>query len=258
MQLGRYYQKLLEIGTAMLLNGRELVLEKVQQKFVEFPELEMKWPTIASMKNLDEAKTLFRLANTQYKRALEFYILDGFVTENVLIKQGMSQLYRHLIQLEASDERKEMMLNRRKEMLEALQGELNPNHYQIRMMEFGAELSEIYSDLYDLEWRKQKKSLEAITNTAKKSIENANAFTSIIYKKDDPAEKYEYITSMLNLELSVTSKLTKWATQDPRERIDKTKEAYDIYLRIDKFVKDWMEYKKYTSEEDVPEDAVRQ
>ena len=80
----------------------------------------MKWPTIANMKNLDEAKTLFRLANTQYKRALDFYILDGFVTENVLIKQGMSQLYRHLIQLEPSDERKEMMLNRRKEMLEAL------------------------------------------------------------------------------------------------------------------------------------------
>ena len=59
------------------------------------------------------------------------------------------------------------------------------------MMEFGAELSEIYSDLYDLEWRKKKKSLEAINTAAKKSIENADAFTSIIYKKDDPAEKYE-------------------------------------------------------------------
>ena len=64
MQLGRYYQKLLEIGTAMLLNGQELILDKVQQKFVEFPELEMKWPTITNMKTLDEAKTLFRLANT--------------------------------------------------------------------------------------------------------------------------------------------------------------------------------------------------
>ena len=53
-------------------------------------------------------------------------MLDGFVTENVLIKQSMSQLYRHLIQMEPSDERKEMMLNRRKEMLEALQSELNP------------------------------------------------------------------------------------------------------------------------------------
>lgn len=160
--------------------------------------------------------------------------------------------------MEPSDDRKEMMLNRRKEMLEALQSELNPQHYQIRMMEFGAELSEIYSDIYDLEWRKKKKSLEAINAAGKKSIENANSFTSIIYKKDDPADKYEYVTSMLNLELSVTSKLTKWVTQDPRERIDKTKEAYDIYLRIDKFVKEWMEYKKYATEQDIPEEAIRQ
>ena len=70
----------------MLLNGYELELEKVQQRFVEFPELDMNWPIITQMANLDDAKTLFRLANTQYKRALEFYVLDGFVTENVLIK----------------------------------------------------------------------------------------------------------------------------------------------------------------------------
>lgn len=170
----------------------------------------------------------------------------------------MSQLYRHLIQLEQSDQRKHMMLNRRIEMLEALQGQLNPNHYQIRMMEFGAELSEIYSDVYDLECRKEKKSFEDINAAAQKSIENANAFTSIIYKKDDPSDKFEYATSMLNLELSVTSKLTKWITADGRERIDKTKQAYDIYLKIDKYVAEWMAYKNYAKVEDIPEEAVRQ
>lgn len=53
---------------------------------MEFPELEMKWPTITNVKSYDDGKTLFRLANTQFKRALEFYVLDGYVTENVLIK----------------------------------------------------------------------------------------------------------------------------------------------------------------------------
>lgn len=66
------------------------------------------------------------------------------------------------------------------------------------------------------------------------------------------------MTSMLNLELSVTSKLTKWITADPRERIDKTKQAYDIYLRIDKYVADWMSFKKYAKVEDIPEEPVRQ
>ena len=86
MQIGKYYLKRLEIGAAMLINGYEFDLDKVQSKFVEFPELEMKWPVLTQLKSLDDAKTLFRLANTQFKRALERYVLDGFVTEHVDIK----------------------------------------------------------------------------------------------------------------------------------------------------------------------------
>ena len=48
----------------MLLGGYEFNFEKVAQKFVEFKELQMNWPEIASVKDLDDAKTLFRLANT--------------------------------------------------------------------------------------------------------------------------------------------------------------------------------------------------
>jgi len=33
-----------------------------------------------------------------------------------------------------------------------------------------------------------------------------------VYKKEDPQEKFEYLTTMLNLELTVCSKLTKWIT----------------------------------------------
>ena len=88
MQIGQYYLKRLEIGVGMLVNGYEIDLEQVKKRFVEFPELEMKWPEIHQCMNLDDAKTLFRLANTQFKRALEYYVLDGFVTENVLINQG--------------------------------------------------------------------------------------------------------------------------------------------------------------------------
>lgn len=60
----------------------------------------MNWPEIKSVKSDEDAKTLFRLANTQFKRALEYFVLDGFVTENVLIKQGQSALYKHLCKIE--------------------------------------------------------------------------------------------------------------------------------------------------------------
>ena len=60
----------------------------------------MKWPELGQVGTIEEAKTMFRLANTQYKRALERFVLDGFVTENVTIKQGMSQMYRALAKIE--------------------------------------------------------------------------------------------------------------------------------------------------------------
>ena len=81
-QLGTYYQRRLEIGIVMIADDMEMQLDLVQAKEIEFPELGMNWPVINQVKTIDDAKTLFRLANTQFKRAMEFYVLDGFVTEN--------------------------------------------------------------------------------------------------------------------------------------------------------------------------------
>ena len=54
------------------------------------------------------------------------------------------------------------------------------------MMEFGAELSDIYSDLYELEIKKKIKNMHRMNEICVKSIYNGNVFTSIVYKKDDP------------------------------------------------------------------------
>ena len=70
MQIGKYYQRRLEIGINLYVNGYEFDQEKIKQKFVEFEELNMNWPEISSLKSDEDAKTLFRLSNTQYKRAL--------------------------------------------------------------------------------------------------------------------------------------------------------------------------------------------
>ena len=100
------------------------------------------------------------------------------------------------------------------------------------MMEFGAELSDIYGDLYELEVAKPKKNAGVMNSMAAKCIENAHVFTDIVYKKEDAEEKFEYLTSMLNLELSAASKLTKFITQDLSELIDKTKQALEIYIKL--------------------------
>ena len=88
---------------------------------MEFPELEMNWPEIKNLTGMEDAKTLFKLSNTQYKKAMEYYLLDGFVTENCQCQQGISQLYKHLSKLEEDSSRIILMHQRRIESLEFLQ-----------------------------------------------------------------------------------------------------------------------------------------
>ena len=142
-------------------------------------------------------------------------------------------------------------------MVEYLKGQLNPNAYQVRMMEFGADLADSYGDLYEIEINKDKKNLEEINRVAAKCIENANLFTSIVYTKDDKEDKFEYVIPMLNNELSVASKLSKWISADARERIDKTKEALDIYKKLDQYIKEYMEFKGITKIEEIENEAMQ-
>lgn len=119
-------------------------------------------------------------------------------------------------------------------------------------MEFSAELSEIYGELYEIELKNKKKTMESINHLAKKSIDNGKIFTDIIYEKDDPQDKFEYYKSMLNLELNAGSKLTKWITADAQERIDKTKQALDIYKKLNNYLKEYMKWKEIDDFKDIP------
>uniref|UniRef100_A0A7S3CST0 KIF-binding protein n=1 Tax=Strombidium rassoulzadegani TaxID=1082188 RepID=A0A7S3CST0_9SPIT len=258
LQLGRYYQRRLEVGVLLHSRGLEFDKQKVSQRFVEFPELKLNWPELKDVKSLDDAKTLFRLANTMFKKALEHYQLDGFVTEHVQIKQGVSLLYKHLAKLELDLQRCELMHTRRAEMLEFLKSELNPNAYQVRLMEFGAELSEIYGELYEIELRKPRKAAVRLNELAAKSMENAALFTQPVYARPEDADRFDYFPTVLNLELSGASKLTKWITADPRERIAKTKDALDIYLKLQLYVKDYFKFKGISGEAEVEDEQVRE
>ena len=60
-------------------------------------------------------------------------------------------------------------------------------------MEFGAELADIYSDLYEYELKKPTKNGVELNSVAAKCTQNGNVFTSIVYKKHDDEDKYEYI-----------------------------------------------------------------
>lgn len=60
------------------------------------------------------------MAMTQYKKASNLFVLDGYVTEHVQIAKQMSELYKILGDLEEKPGRKYAMGNKRAEIITPL------------------------------------------------------------------------------------------------------------------------------------------
>jgi KIF-binding protein len=122
----------------------------VGKQAVLFREFEQPFPHVALPTDIEGCKSLFRQANTQFKKALEVFVLDGYVTEHIEVLFSQSRLYKSLGLLEKSGERKASMLEKRREMLEPLMKELNPKAYPATWQKILVEVSEIINDLFSL------------------------------------------------------------------------------------------------------------
>lgn len=79
--------------------------------------------------NLEAAKEIFRIGLNHFNSALEYFIIDGYVTEHVEMKKDISELYKWLIYFEENEARVVAMLNKRLELLEEFTKDLNKQAY---------------------------------------------------------------------------------------------------------------------------------
>jgi len=82
-------------------------------------------------------------------KALETYVLDGYVTEHLDIQKDISTLYRYLGSMEEDTNRFEAMQNRRHKILSEVEVELNPKAYEGYVTELQVELSQINGGTFD-------------------------------------------------------------------------------------------------------------
>ena len=87
-QLGKYFLERLRFAVSqarsnIYISQNEELSAKVNKMITTFTTLNIVWPKIEDVRNVEQAKILFRLANTQFKKALEFYLMDGYVTEHI-------------------------------------------------------------------------------------------------------------------------------------------------------------------------------
>lgn len=95
------------------------------------------------------ARELFKLANNFLVTSLDFFVLDGWVTEHVKVLQEMSQMYKTLCFWEEDNDRLCAMIRRRVRMLAPLLDQLNPSAYVAFWRQLSFEAGELYQELYE-------------------------------------------------------------------------------------------------------------
>lgn len=137
MNLGKYFLERLKFAVRQTkeqiwISESEELYSIVNKRIVTFQNMNILWPKIEDIRDIEQAKLLFRLGNTQLKKALEYYLLDGFVTEHINISRDISQLYKNLSFFETDNNRVFAMIDRRVNMLESILSEINPKRFMVQ------------------------------------------------------------------------------------------------------------------------------
>jgi hypothetical protein len=101
----------------------------VNSQCLVFENSTVKFPVNKIYTNLDEIKELFKMAMTQYRKALEIYVLDGFVSEHVNVTRMMSKMYDIMSTIEPSIAKQYAMHKKRSDMIKMIYDEVSPKHF---------------------------------------------------------------------------------------------------------------------------------
>ena len=253
-QLGKYYLERLKL--ALLLKRKNVKIDDEEnlkkllnsQKFV-IKNLDIKFPEIKDVNDLEEAKKIFRLGNTQLKKALKVFVLDGFVTDHIKITQNISQLYKYLIFFENDNGRIFAMDERRINMLEPIYKAINHKVYVMQWQEISLELAEIFCEIFESNYElfrvKQKKfsskEIEKINDFGKKSIfyyEDIIGYIEGEYNKENDKKLEEFVT-IITIKSNIARLYSKIIYMDDiKKRVESLKKSLDIYNNVYKLLKE--------------------
>lgn len=137
LEMGNYYLTRLNFvveqkNNQYFIETDDDLKQKLHTKIFSFDNLSIKWPKIEDVTDLEQGKSLFRLGNTQLKHAAQYFVMDGFVSENIVINQNISRLYASLCELETSEARVLGMHERRFNLLEPIYLSINPKSYPVQ------------------------------------------------------------------------------------------------------------------------------
>jgi len=260
MQLGKYYAQRLADGIKRLklntsIESLETLKAQATKKFVDFPSLNIPWPTINDIKDLEGAKEFFRLANTQYKKAIEYFVLDGYVTQHIELRKSMSEIYRNLGQIEPDPARLMAMLDKRREIMEPVSYDINTKAYCNQMQEVWYELSIIHAEMHTRALTssnnakgktKRAKMLEEANKYALKSINYSKQLIELLQGLDEKSENVDLAIHAQNM--NIAKMYSEIEVVDLSENIGYYKESLAYYEKIKNGLEKYKDKETYSEE----------
>ncbi|KAF5833677.1 KIF-1 binding protein C terminal-domain-containing protein [Dunaliella salina] len=150
---------------------------------------ELPWGVSALATTFEAARDLFNAAIPRFNAALEYYKLDGWVTEYVTTQLEVSNLYRVLAAFEQDPKRCAAMHKLRASRLAHLVGALNPQHYLGLSRSIDLETANAWRDHVDaltdkLDSKAPNKSSKAIAEGARAATHSYTRFLNSFRKED--------------------------------------------------------------------------
>ena len=253
-QLGKYYLERLKLALLLVRKNTSIANEKNLDELVNKKQFlinnltNIEFPKIKDIQNLEDAKSIFRKGNTQLKRALQVFVMDGYVTDHIKITQTISQLYKYLILFESDNSRIYSMEDRRINLLEPMVKAINHKVYVIQWQEISLELAEIFCELFESNYeifRKypkkiEQKKIEEINEFAKKSLfyyEDIIGYIENEYGKETE-KKFEDFITIITIKSNIARLYSKIIfVSDIKKRVESLKKSLDIYKQVYELLK---------------------
>jgi len=231
-------------GISNIVNKKHLIFETFPTKFVD----------LEVPKDPEGVTKIFRLSNTQYKKSLAFFVLDGYVTEHIEMSQEVSEMLKTLALLETDNPRKFALLEKRKDLLEPLQNQLNPKAYPAFCQKLLVELAEIYNEMFENRFHElflkndakpKKNKVDAMNKYGFAAIGEYQKIEKMLLEqqkeqKDQPKEHYQ---SIINTRFNMAKAFNKIYAADKKEKVEMMKKSLDNYKFIVEFIKEALKTK---------------
>eukprot|EP01138_Halocafeteria_seosinensis_P001162 gb/GECG01001188.1/.p1 GENE.gb/GECG01001188.1/~~gb/GECG01001188.1/.p1 ORF type:complete len:886 (+),score=109.53 gb/GECG01001188.1/:1-2658(+) len=126
-----------------------------------------------NIRDFPSARDVFKAASKHIYEALEFFVLDGFVTDHVGLLSDLSKLYKYIALWEEDPKREQVMHSRRIQILGPLLDILNPSIYMDIHKQVALEMGRTAQECLDLRIQRVEQKKKTTNTGPKKSDINS-------------------------------------------------------------------------------------